>query len=69
MVKTDYDLSISNILQNIILAVGVYLPLKELNLRCVLHFCYIIEPLNLSDYIINLIKDFNILQFCWDLNF
>ena len=26
------------------------------------------EPLNLSDSMMNLIEDFNILQFCWNLN-
>ena len=48
---------------------ALYLRLKEINLRCVLLFCYIIEPLNLSGLIMNLIEDFHILQFYWNLNF
>ena len=71
MVKSDYDLSISNILQSVILEylvalVCIFLQLKELNLRCVVLFSYIIERLNLSDFIMNLIEDFDILQFCWN---
>ena len=32
-------------------------------------FCYIIDPLNLSDFKVNLIADSDKLQFCWKLNF
>ena len=32
-------------------------------------FCCSIDPLNLSDFKMNLIADPNKLQFCWKLNF
>ena len=32
-------------------------------------FCYNIFSLNLSDFKMNLVADFNKLQFCWKLNF
>ena len=31
--------------------------------------CYSIDPLNLSDFKMNLIADSNKIQFCWKLNF
>ena len=69
MVKSDYDLSISNILQSIILLIKefwyfvalVSIFATERHLHSIKKY---IERLNLSDLIMNQIEEFNILQFC-----
>ena len=69
MVKSDYDLSISNILQSIILLIKefwyfvalVSIFATERDLYSIKKY---IERLNLSDLIMNQIEYFNILQFC-----
>ena len=69
MVKSDYDLSISNILQSIILLIKefwyfvalVSIFATERSLHSIKKY---IERLNLPDLIMNQIEDFNILQFC-----
>ena len=69
MVKSDYDLSISNILQSIILLIKefwyfvalVSIFATERSLYSIKRY---IERLNLPDLIMNQIEDFNILQFC-----
>ena len=43
--------------------------MKEQNLRYVLPFCYIIERLDFPNFIMNLLEDFNIQNFRWNLNF
>ena len=69
MVKSDSDLSISNILQRIILLIKefwyfvalVSIFATERDLYSIKKY---IERLNLSDLIMNQIEYFNILQFC-----
>ena len=69
MVKSDSDLSISNILQRIILLIKefwyfvalVSIFATERDLHSIKKY---IERLNLSDLIMNQIEYFNILQFC-----
>ena len=69
MVKSDSDLSISNILQRIILLIKefwyfvalVSIFATERDLYSIKKY---IERLNLSDLIMNQIEHFNILQFC-----
>ena len=63
MIKSHSDLSVSNIIQSIIFLTRVYLQLKEINLRTVV-LCYISEQLNLFGFIMNLIENFYILQYC-----
>ena len=69
MVKSDYDLSISNILQSIILLIKEFWYFVALvsifpTERSLYNIKKYIERLNLSDLIMNQIEDFNILQFC-----
>ena len=69
MVKSDSDLSISNMLQRIILLIKefwyfvalVSIFATERDLYSIKKY---IERLNLSDLIMNQIEYFNILQFC-----
>ena len=69
MVKSDYDLSISNILQSIILLIKEFWYFVALvsifaTERSLYSIKKYIERLNLLDLIMNQIEDFNILQFC-----
>ena len=69
MVKSDYDLSISNILQSIILLIKEFWYFVALvsifaTERSLYSIKKYIERLNLPDLIMNQIEDFNILQFC-----
>ena len=46
-----------------------YLKLKEqMKIEAYTTFHCRIKPLNLSDFVMNLIEDLNMLQFCWSLN-
>ena len=69
MVKSDSDLSISNILQSIILLIKEFWYFVALvsifaTERSLYSIKKYIERLNLPDLIMNQIEDFNILQFC-----
>ena len=69
MVKSDSDLSISNILQSIILLIKefwyfVALVSRFATERHLYSIKKYIERLNLSDLIMYQIEEFNILQFC-----
>ena len=69
MVKSDYDLSISNILQSIILLIKEFWYFVALvsifaTERSLYSIKKYIQRLNLPDLIMNQIEDFNILQFC-----
>ena len=69
MVKSDYDLSISNILQSIILLIKEFWYFVALvsifaTERSLYSIKKYIERLNLPDLIMNQIEDFNILRFC-----
>ena len=65
-IKNDSDQSIPNI--HLADWNVVYLRLKEQTKElCATFYCRT-EPLNLSDFIMNLIEDLNMLQFCWSLN-
>ena len=69
MVQSDYDLSISNILQSIILLIKEFWYFVALvsifaTERSLYSIKKYIERLNLPDLIMNQIEDFNILQFC-----
>ena len=41
---------------------------KQTKVQVFATFSYIIEPLNLSDFMMKIIEAFNMLQFCWNLN-
>ena len=69
MIKSDSDLSISNILQSIILLIKEFWYFVALvsifaTERSLYSIKKYIERLNLPDLIMNQIEDFNILQFC-----